>query len=408
MNSESQGSDPAQGIHGEQEDFLDFASRRFGIYILGAGFSKLAGLPLANQLWDEIKRRADYLTGRAIQFFEDIQTYIAYKKDCDQVSLTPSQVNFEEFVAFLDVEHYLGLRGSDTWSTEGNETQVIIKTLIGEIITALQPPLDSIPDVYLQFAKILKPNDIVLTFNYDTLLERALEATGVPFRLFPDRYKESGRASSFLVDTSKKEVIVLKMHGSIDWFNRETYDQLEAQRIRDGFAPGGEDPIFQRPEELGVVPLVDGPRYPDDPLLHFYRVKDVEQCYGRALLFRDAPMLLNPSSAKILYSKALQEFWYGLGKAGVLNFKMAIIGFSLPAQDEYARQGIYRLVKNYQSTCWDENVFHLRKTPLVLIDFRETEREREEYKKRYSFVNWDRAITHFGGFGEEAVDLLRR
>ena len=38
-------------------------------------------------------------------------------------------------MAFLDVEHYLGLRkGRTTWSTDGNEGQVVVKTLIGEIL----------------------------------------------------------------------------------------------------------------------------------------------------------------------------------------------------------------------------------------------------------------------------------
>ena len=117
-------------------------------------------------------------------------------------------------------------------------------------------PLE-IPDLYLKFAKILKPDDYVLTFNYDTLLERALTTAGVPFRLFPERLRQNpygGR--SMLVDTSREEVIVLKLHGSIDWFDRTDYSRLEAERVKQGFGPGGTDLVFQDPGQVwGSTPV---------------------------------------------------------------------------------------------------------------------------------------------------------
>ena len=164
------------------------------------------------------------MSGAASQFRDDLDTYIEYKKECDGIELTPEQVNFEDFMAFLDVEHYLGLRGKDTWSSHGNEAQVVVKTLIGEILIERMPLKDRIPEIYLQFAKILKPNDFILTFNYDVLLERALEAANVSYRLFPDRLKQHPGINRLAVETSRDEVIVLKMHGSIDWFDRSQYN----------------------------------------------------------------------------------------------------------------------------------------------------------------------------------------
>lgn len=201
---------------------------------------------------------------------------------------------------------------------------------------------------------------------------------------------------------------MLKLHGSIDWFDRTLYSQLEEDRIPHGLPAGGSHPIFQRLQDLGVTPLVGGPRYHDDLLRQMYRVQDIERLYQRRVLFHTTPSLLNPSSAKILYSQMLRDFWWGLGHAGVLNFSMAIIGFSLPSQDDYARQIIYRLVKNYQSTYWEEDVWVHKKTPLVLVDFRKSAEEEQEFRHRYAFVDWDRAETYFDGFDEEALELLRR
>ena len=59
---------------------------------------------------------------------------------------------------------------------------------------------------------------------------------------------------------------------------------------------------------------------------------------------------------KIVFAHTLRDFWCGLGRAGGMNFGMAIIGFSLPAHDDYARQAIYRLIRNYQEVWWGQQV----------------------------------------------------
>jgi hypothetical protein len=69
-----------------------------------------------------------------------------------------------------------------------------------------------------------------------------------------------------LVDDTKKEVIVLKLHGSIDWFDRTSYSQLEENRMKQGLPTGGSDLVFQDRQRFGAVPLLEGPRFPDDPL----------------------------------------------------------------------------------------------------------------------------------------------
>jgi hypothetical protein len=109
---------------------------------------------------------------------------------------------------------------------------------------------------------------------------------------------------------------------------------------------------------------------------------------------------------KMLYAVTLRDFWYGLGDAGTLNFGLAIVGFSLPQHDDYARQVLYRLVTNYQTTYWNEDVFGLKKRPLILIDRRQSEEEMEELRRRYAFVDWAKVRACMAGFDENALDLL--
>jgi hypothetical protein len=385
----------------------DSVAKKYSIYILGAGFSRPAGLPLANRLWPEILKRAKSTSDRAKQHFtKDLQAYIDYKKSCDAEILSPEAVQFEEFMAYLDVEHYLCLRGSDTWSPDGNETQVLVKTFIGEILTEFTPQKEKIPSLYLEFARLLKPLDVVLTFNYDTLLERALDVEGIAYRLFPSRYQNVGNGQAE-IDSSREEVVILKMHGSVDWFDRTQYDDIEETRLARGLHPGHEHPVFSKAGELDLEPLTDGPRFHSDPLQRIYRVRNAEQLYKSKPLFLATPLLLNPSPLKLVYSSIFQDFWKGLGRDGGLNFGMTIIGFSMPSQDEYLRQVIYRLVINYQTKYWDGGFLEHRKTPLVMIDCRPDEKSRRELLDRYRFIDLNKAVIHWEGFNQDALKTLQ-
>lgn len=203
--------------------------KHFRIIVLGAGFSRPAGLLLADELFAEIRSRASSQYGCTNAIELDLEYFIDYKQRCKGIEIPKKDVDYEEFLGFLDVEHALGFRGSDTITPDGNQTQLIVKTLIGQIVQQAMPKcLESIPSLYLEFARRLQPSDWVLTFNYDTLLERALEAVGRPFRLFPTRYEEVHPQLGYGVcDDLRDEVVVLKLHGSIDWFDKTPYDEAK-------------------------------------------------------------------------------------------------------------------------------------------------------------------------------------
>jgi hypothetical protein len=125
-------------------------SQKRRLIILGAGFSRPAGFPLAMDLWKEIRETAASFSQdlRAYKFNEDLSHYIKFREEADGKTLTPETVDFEDFMRFLDVEHYLGLRGGDTWSEDGNEGTIVTKFLIGrthlpiEILEATRSALD--------------------------------------------------------------------------------------------------------------------------------------------------------------------------------------------------------------------------------------------------------------------------
>lgn len=384
--------------------------RRFRIFITGAGFSKPAGLPLGSELWREVRARAERGTGRAARFAEDLALYLRYLRETGTNVASSEEVDFEAFLAFLDIEHRLGFAGSDTWSDEGNETQIVVKQLIGRILHERTPPADRLPAQYYEFASQLEPGDFVLTFNYDLILERALEHVRKPFRLFPDRYSEVHDSHGVVSDQGRDEVVVLKMHGSIDWFDRTRYAEFDATRKRQGLTTPTEDPVFGPNPGVELVPLTEGPRFPDDALQNVFRVvKGLDEVYSKSSFIGGTPVLLNPSKAKAVYADRFRYYWWGIGRGGGMNLGVSIIGYSLPEHDEYAVQALFRLLRNYQDSWWEEEFFKgQRKEKMIVVDSRSEGPARDELRARYGFLDDDKTEFKWTGFDDEAVALIRR
>lgn len=378
--------------------------KRFRILVLGAGFSRPAGLPLGPELFSEVRASAQAKYGRDNSLAKDLAEYIEYKKRCESVILLPDDVNFEEFLSYLDIEHYLWLRGGDTWSDEGNPSQLMIRKLIGQIIHERTPQVTTaLPPEYIKFADLLGTTDIIITFNYDILLERCLDHISKPYRLFPYRFSSIGLVSN-TVDTSKDEVVILKMHGSVDWFDRSPYELQEQIHKSMGVNPPHhqifEDPSIYRPRQI-----IDGPRSGDDPLRTMYRIERVDDFYAQDKL-KATPWLLSPSTSKVLYARTLKDFWAGLGQAGAWNLGVGLIGYSMPVHDEYVRQMIYHLVRNYFELNEDLEFEGARKAKLKMVDYRPTPSLEADLRDRYRFVNWSKTDLYLKGFGDEAVKVI--
>lgn len=377
----------------------------FRIFVLGAGFSRPAGLPLAVELFSEVRNQIEQRHGRDTKFQRDLDNYIEYRNICDGTVLHQDAIDLEEFMSFLDIEHFLALRGSDTWSQEGNESQLMIRKAIGDVVHNRTPPADRLPEFYYRFAEGLSTRDTVLTFNYDILLERALEHVGKPYRLFPHRFESIGNTMN-TVDSDVDEVTLLKLHGSVDWFNDRQYLETKAVLEEHGTTRLPIHSVFDNPDRYGLLPIVEGPRSPDDPLLHIHRIRDVDAYYTSDNGF-NAPFILSPSHVKFVYSEPLLSFWEGMGRAGGYNLGISIVGFSLPKHDEYIRIGLYQMISNYQCSWWNEKMFGTTLKDYVrLVDYRTDENGVAELKSRYNFVDAAKTDYFLAGFGHDAIDFL--
>lgn len=367
--------------------------RKFNIFILGAGFSRPAGLPLGDELFAEILKQAKTSVIYDNILKKDIEYFLSYKREVDGVSLNEELINFEEFVSYLDLEHYLLLRGSDTWSEEGNRSQLAIRYLLGQILfdRTIEGNMKNIK-LYDSFIEKLLPGDIIITFNYDTILENRFKAAEKQFRLIWDS------DSPF----SDKDVIILKMHGSIDWFDYGRYEVMINGFKEQPYHTLPKHIIFSNPDLFKPTKITGSFGPNNHSLSRFYHIDNLDRYYNGNPQVIDCPFIISPSFNKLVYMNLFREFWYGFNNAGALNTTVAIIGLSLAYHDDYIKLPLYNLIDNFQN--YDPGI--IKKSKLKIVDFKQSNEEIENFKKRYSFVNWEQTDFYTNGFNEEAIEMI--
>ena len=78
----------------------------------------------------------------------------------------------------------------------------------------------------------------------------------------------------------------------------------------------------------------------------------------------------------------------------------------MPSHDEYIKQAIYTIVRNFQELQQDFEVSGQKKSKLKIVDKRSTEEQKKEFYERFKFVDWIRTDECMDGFCDKAVELL--
>ena len=203
------------------------------------------------------------------------------------------------------------------------------------------------------------------------------------------------------------DIILLKLHGSIDWFDKQQYEQRrDVVRAYNGSNYEPQDSIFNSKSNVRMRPLVGTPYWARTQLSNLIvleRDEDNWRQYLEGMKYcMSAPLIVSPSRHKLMYLNRVTEFWECLGKnAGIYEQGFTIIGYSLPDYDDYVRVPLFNWVRNYQTT--ESPMGH--KANLKLIDLRETADAQLKYKHAYRFVDWEKTDVHFGGFTSASLDM---
>jgi len=186
------------------------------VFVFGAGFSKPARMPLATELLpllitnleleeqDEMRAWLDSLCERMAWLSGDNQEAGSFALSIEQVF----------HYAHFDIEahrfkqHLVSVGRHDGPDTPWTRSESIAAWLF-ELEEALRDVIlecDDNADLtsIVRWAEFANDHDTVLTFNYDTLVERAIATAGKPW-------------NHGTVPASDTGIPVFKLHGSIDW-----------------------------------------------------------------------------------------------------------------------------------------------------------------------------------------------
>jgi hypothetical protein len=146
--------------------------------------------------------------------------------------------------------------------------------------------------------QLLRAGDTLITFNWDVTMERVLQ--------------EDSEFNFWYKPTT--EILLLKPHGSIDWFRRDTMPTEAAKASR------------KIDDELCV--------YPEFSLAKHRSMKG------------QAPVIVPPVSQKDFTPPFFRETWKRIYKMVSAATDISFIGYSLPSEDQFSRLVLSRALRN--------------------------------------------------------------
>lgn len=177
--------------------------RKRSVFFLGAGFSSCAGLPNTAQLLSQVHRLAAEKTswGLSKAISDRLETAYKFFYPTRGSGFRPEVVDF-----FTVLSSYLQIDGGGL--PEGFSDRTLLSDLRFAIVHLLCETLRQVDDALLAnghdlLDRMIQKGNVVITTNWDTLVERACHARGVPYRLWGA--------------PSDGALTILKLHGSIDW-----------------------------------------------------------------------------------------------------------------------------------------------------------------------------------------------
>ena len=170
------------------------------VFVLGSGFSVRAGAPLSRSILGSLFQQ-DSSAPHVLELKSYIDHFL-FPGRPDWVTET----DFEEVLSRLDlIRHYHPYPNIDYKQVSYYED-----LLIGEFIRLLNPEhLSPGHSSYAIFKKLLEPNDIVISFNYDLVMEFLLTSANIDYN-----YSLKSRISK----SEDKAMRLLKLHGSINLY----------------------------------------------------------------------------------------------------------------------------------------------------------------------------------------------
>lgn len=296
------------------------------VFILGAGFSKAVGMPLSNELTrklvDTVFTREDPRDdGDFWWWLRDISERI---KRITNISTTQLLYpDFEQFFecAKFDIEYYR----MQHKESKANRILCWIQQLENKLVGVLTKDQQHANiGAIKNFSESLEQGDVVLTFNYDSILETSLSVI--------NKCWNHGFTLENAVDSS---IPILKLHGSIDWWQASHGHALDnAIKLFEK-----KDVIHQQNIDIADTGIEQGYEF-DEILYRVFDIGEVNKCFVEFIGEND---FIKPGIAGLGSYKPLHKLvgsgvvWRNANFAIKSTKEIYIIGWSASPFDTMAR-----------------------------------------------------------------------
>ncbi len=312
-------------------------------FVLGAGVSHSAGLPVAKNVLaavadsefkgtelDELHQFLEYLVPT---FEKDIANY----------------PDVEEFLTLLDVAESYSCFAKGRFLFPRRRLSRLRRVFLANLARFLWRAHEDMSDDHpiALLAKYFEPDDKVITFNYDLTVEYAID-------------EHSDMTYTYEPPVQKDHILILKPHGSIDWFSADEVD-----------ADGDE---FR--ELMRDMTWYNG------------------WSYDKAALSGRMPLIVPPVATKLIEHRDLQEIWNRMTTALISAQEVYVIGYSLPDADRLTRYVLRRAIRQMKE---DQSVTVVNTDRKMREHFREQIHDRvrltqQPFERWISRVHEDRSV----------------
>jgi hypothetical protein len=275
--------------------------KRNRVFVLGAGFSAAAGIPLTSPL---LEKSMNKFSIECPGIYSRVNGYAKESTGHYKEPIDYSKASFSEICTFLEYIELSEFGGGERWSNTGSRVKKALRFYLAKTIVEHTPSDDEIPELYIEFAKQLHDSDIVLSFNWDGLLELALNKI----------------SKKYTYNFEEDDAIRLcKLHGSINWRLGKPNDlgtivdslNWKSLNFTEGMM---ETEIYQTPMLLSF-----------DNWMPFSPLREVD------------PFLVLPGFGKAYDVRYNAVLWYKPDFAFAFTHDVFIIGLSLTQDDFFIR-----------------------------------------------------------------------
>lgn len=147
-------------------------------------------------------------------------------------------------------------------------------------------------------------------------------------------------------------VDVLKLHGSVDWYDLLYHDEVTGRYSEEGMGVSDQDPTFGPAPSVPHEPLSREPTHGRGKhvLDRVFRVPDHAARFPMEtglLRWTVVPFILPPAYDKLLGYDAILELWESLHRTPASFSSEVIISYSMPPYDSYAYEALGHLLIVY-------------------------------------------------------------